>query len=227
MQLMQEPLSISMPSDRKLLVSRIRLCGAFGLLVLLAALVFTLNRIQTHKQFIERVTACGGEVSFKNISASHPSIAGAYSDTPSDWVFGFPVYNVPIMIDFSGIDRGEIDWKVFMRKHPPIERLIFTSTGITDKDVKELLGLTSLISLDLSDNQIEVGVLYDIASNLNLKELALVKVQVSGASLLELKSAKQLERIYLSSPHISRQDIARLRKEMPWCDIVVERKSDQ
>jgi hypothetical protein len=93
-----------------------------------------------------------------------------------------------------------------------------SKSEVTDKDLKKLAGLKSLMVLNLYDTAVTNKGLKDVAALKTLEGLDLRATKVEGKGLKELTKLKGLKILFLAKD-VPDEDVAQLRKALPKCKI--------
>jgi hypothetical protein len=107
---------------------------------------------------------------------------------------------------------------VWLSKCPRLECIDLTGVKISDAGLEHLTGLTRLRVLSVAGDGITDRGCQLLARISSLEDLSLDSFHVTDAGLAELPRLKRLKRLQIEAA-ISDRAIARLRKEMPACEI--------
>jgi internalin A len=107
-----------------------------------------------------------------------------------------------VAVDFSGTRVTDADLKCLMELKD-LESLNLSGTAVSNAGLKWLLGLQNLQRLDLSNTKITNSGMTDLAALPNLAELDLKDVRVTDAGLKELAVCKNLRRLNLQASKVT------------------------
>ena len=102
---------------------------------------------------------------------------------------------------------------------PRLEVLGLSDTGITDEGLTELKSLARLWCLDVEGTAVSDVGLLQIAELNGLEILHLARTRVSDESIDAISSLHKLEELDVSNTSMTSDGVARLRRQLPFCEI--------
>jgi hypothetical protein len=111
---------------------------------------------------------------------------------------------------------GEKHLKVFDR----VNNVVLQETNVTDADVAQLAGLTTLVELDLNGTQVGDPGLASLSELTNLGYLYLNRAQIGDAALVHLGRLPNLKELRLGGTQVTDEGVESLTRALPHCKVV-------
>ena len=103
----------------------------------------------------------------------------------------------------------------FVKQLPKVVQLDLRNTGVTDKGLADLQGMTALESLHLEGTAVTDAGLANLKSLSNLQYLNLFNTAVTDQGVANLQGLKNLKRVYLWETKVTDAGVAGLKKSLP------------